>query len=90
MNLSEKWGEKLKLSNGKNPHLKSILDELKNSQFNDAYLCYLRGIVAIGLGLKDEGCDALLESVLLDNWNWCAWLELCDLVTSLEHVCFFN
>lgn len=85
MILNCKWGEKLKLKNSKNPHLKSILDELKCTS-NDAYLWYLRGVVAIGLGLEDEAMDAFIQSILLDSWNWCAWLELSNLVSSLEQV----
>ena len=53
----------------------------------DSYLWYLRGVVEKGLGLK--GTDAFVESILLDSWIWAAWMELSNLITNLEEVCYF-
>lgn len=77
----------MKLSNSKNPHLKSILDELKCTTVTyDAYLWYLRGLVSNGLGMYKDGMHAFIQSIILDSWNWSAWLELSNLVSSLEEV----
>jgi ABC-type dipeptide/oligopeptide/nickel transport system permease component len=54
----------------------------------DSYLLYLYGVVCKNLKLDIKAQSALIQSVLMNPWNWSAWLELQSFVTSVSKVHF--
>jgi anaphase-promoting complex subunit 8 len=55
----------------------------------DAYSLYVYGVVLSKLKLNDEAINILVESVKKKPTLWCTWLELANLIKSVEMVCHY-
>lgn len=55
----------------------------------DAYSLYVYGVVLSKLKLNDEAINILIESVKKRPTLWCAWIELANLIKSVEIVSDF-
>ena len=54
----------------------------------DAFSLYVYGVVLSKLKLVDEAINILVESVKKRPTLWCAWLELANLIKTVETVIF--
>lgn len=70
-------------------NLQSLRAELSN-KYNknqlDAYSLYVYGVVLSKLKLNDEAISVLIESIKKRPNLWCSWLELTNLIKSIEIV----
>ena len=74
------------------PEISKVLEQYFSSlpvnQPTSGWLDYLYGIV-LTKGKNDADAKRwLIRSVTLFPFNWGAWLELCDLISSIEEVCY--
>jgi anaphase-promoting complex subunit 8 len=68
-------------------NLQNLRNELKQRYYKtqlDAYTLYVYGIVLNKLKLNDEAVLILLEAVNKQPTLWCAWLELANLIKSID------
>lgn len=73
--------------------LQALRNELAAKYFKnqlDSYSLYIYGVVLSKLKLIDEAINILVESVKKRPTLWCAWLELANLIKSIETVIKFN
>jgi anaphase-promoting complex subunit 8 len=54
---------------------------------DDSFLLWLYGVVLLRQKNEEEAQGALIKSVNLYPYNWCAWQELAGTVGSLSDVC---
>ncbi|KAJ3413516.1 Anaphase-promoting complex subunit 23 [Chytridiales sp. JEL 0842] len=78
--------EEVTSSKAKLGELFKDLKELINAPTSDAFLFYLLGVVSLKLSLRDDALSALVTSVSLYPYNWSAWLELSNCISSGEQL----
>ena len=66
------------------PALNPLLIELADD--DDPYLLYLRGILHMRLDQKTIATQCLIQSLKTRPYNWSAWSQLAQLVTSADAV----
>ncbi|ODN84236.1 hypothetical protein L202_00231 [Cryptococcus amylolentus CBS 6039] len=64
------------------PAISALLSELKDE--TDPYLTYLRGLCYMRLDRKPPAMKSLMESVRAKPYNWSAWSQMAQLVSSAD------
>nr|ODO02581.1 anaphase-promoting complex subunit 8 [Cryptococcus depauperatus CBS 7855] len=64
------------------PALSSLVSELRDE--SDPYLIYLRGLCYMRLDRRSPAIKSFMESVRLKPYNWSAWSQMAQMVSSAD------